>query len=148
MQAEVRARYDLDARPSAPHSAEDYDPDAPSSPYEALQAKPQSALPPPVAGQQSSNSALAMLVPFQLPHMPHPILMRIEQDDENEPQQAPRSAAAKRWTINFSLDTGTIGSVHVSMGLSASAVSVRLSSDEAEIRVLSERLAARVEIQP
>ena len=132
LQAEVRARYDLDARPSAPHLAEDYDPGAPSSSREASQLTPQSALPAPVPGQQSSNSALAMLVPFQLPQMPHPILMRVEQDDENESQQAPRSPAAKRWTVNFSLDAGTIGSVHVSIGLSASAVSVRLSSDEAE----------------
>ena len=31
LQAEVRARYDLDATPSAPHSGEDYDPGAPSS---------------------------------------------------------------------------------------------------------------------
>lgn len=133
LQAEVRARYDLDARPpSAPHPAEDYDPGARSLPYEASRFTPQSALPPPLPGQQPSNSALAMLVPFQLPQMPHPILMRIEQDDEYESRQATRSPAAKRWTINFSLDTRTIGSVYVSMGLSASAVSVRLSSDEAE----------------
>ena len=132
LQAEVRARYDLDARASALHPAENYDPGAPSSPREASQLTPQSALAPPVPGQHSSNSALAMLAPFQLPQMSHPILMRIEQDDENESRQAPHSPAAKRWTVNFSLDTGTIGSVHVSIGLSASALSVRLSSDEAE----------------
>ena len=132
LQAEVRARYDLDARPSALHPAEDYDPGALPSPREASQLTPQSALAPPVPGQQSSNSALAIVVPFQLPQMAHPIVMRIEQDDENKSRQAPRSPAAKRWTVNFSLDAGTIGSVHVSIGLSSCALSVRLSSDEAE----------------
>jgi len=129
LQVEVRARYDLDARPPALHPAGDY---VPSSSDKASQLTSQSALLPPVPGHHSSNSALAMLAPFQLPQMAHPILMRIEQDDENDSRQATRSPAAKRWTVNFSLDAGTIGPVHVSMGLSASAVSVRLSSGEAE----------------
>ncbi len=129
LQAEGRARYDLDVKPAS-HPAGDYV--LSSSSYKAPQLTPQSALLPPVPGQHSSNYAPAMLVPFQIPQMLHPILMHIQQDDENKSRKAPLSPAAKRWTVNFSLDTGTIGSVHVSMGLSASALSVRLSSDETE----------------
>jgi hypothetical protein len=130
LQAEVRARYELDSTPWPPHSAEDYDSGAPSSPYEASQLRPQSALPS-APGQQSSDSALAIVVPFQLPQMPHPILMTIQQEDEDEAQQTSRSPAAKRWTVNFSLDAGSVGQVNVTIALSAAAVSVRLSSDEA-----------------
>ena len=64
--------------------------------------------------------------------MQHAVLMTIQQDDEDEARPSPRSAAAKRWTVNFSLDAGTIGPVHITIGLSASAVSVRISSDQAE----------------
>ena len=131
LQAEVRARYELDATPSAPDLDEAHDLPSPSQAREASQLTQQqvSSL---VSGQPAANSALAMLVPFQLPQMANPILMRIEQDDENEAQPEPRPPAAKRWAVNFSLDAGTMGSVHVSMGFSASAVSVRLSSDEPE----------------
>jgi hypothetical protein len=68
--------------------------------------------------------------PFQLQQMQHPILMTIQQDDENEARPAPRSPAAKRWTVNFSLDAGAIGLIRVTIGLSAAAVSVRLSSEQ------------------
>ena len=132
LQAEVRARYELDSAPSASYPAEDYDSGAPSSPYEASQLRLRSTLPPSGPGQQSSNSTLAIVAPFQLPQMPYPILMTIQQDDENEAQQTSRSPAAKRWTVNFSLDAGNIGQVHVTIALSAAAVSVRLSSDEAK----------------
>ncbi len=64
--------------------------------------------------------------------MVHPILLRVEQDDENEARPAPRSPAEKRWTVNFFLDAGTIGPVHITIKLSTSAVSVRLSSDQAD----------------
>ena len=129
LQAEVRARYDLDETPSAIGLDEAHDLPSPSAAREPAQQPAVSSL---MSGQQAANSALAIVVPYQLPQMPHPILMRIEQDDEDESQPTSRSPAAKRWTVNFSLDAGTIGQVHVSMGLSASAVSVRLSSEEAE----------------
>jgi len=132
LQAEVRARYDLDAMPTAPDLDEAHDLPSPSQAREVAQLTQQPAVSSLVSGQPAANSALAIVVPFQLPQMAHPILMRIEQDDENEAQPEPRSPAAKRWTVHFSLDAGTIGSVHVSMGLSASALSVRLSSDEPE----------------
>ena len=132
LQAEVRARYELDETPSAADLNEALDLPSPSAAREPARLTQQPAVSFFVSDQPAANSALAMLVPFQLPQMPHPILMRVEQDDENESHPSSRSLAAKRWTINFSLDAGTIGPVHITIGLSASAVSVRLSSDQAE----------------
>ena len=62
--------------------------------------------------------------------------MTIQQDDENEAQPARRPQAAKRWTVNFSLDAGANGQIQVTIGLSAAAVSVRLSSGETESAAL------------
>jgi len=131
LQAEVRARYELDARPAASGLSEEVLGPPPSA-YEASRLTPQPAASSPVSPQPASNSALAIVVPFQLQQMQHPVLMTIQQDDDDDTRPAPRSPAAKRWTVNFSLDAGTIGPVHIAIGLSASAVSVRLSSDQAE----------------
>ncbi len=127
LQAEVRARYELDETPSAPDLNEARDLPSPSAARDPAQLAQQPALSSPAA-----DPALAMLVPFQLPQMLHPILMRIEQDDENELQPPSRSSREKRWTVSFSLEAGTIGPVHITIGFSARAVSVRLSSDRAE----------------
>ena len=137
LQAEVRARYELDERASAPDLDEAHDLPSPSEARGVAQLAQQPTVSSLVHGQPAGNSALPMLAPFQLPQMPHPILLRIEQDDENESQPSSRSSAAKLWTINFSLDAGTIGTVHVSMGLSARAVSVRLSSEAESASFLS-----------
>jgi hypothetical protein len=132
LQAEIRARYEWDATPSASDLAEDQDLVPQPSASKASQLMPQAAVFSPMSGLPASNSALVIEAPFQLPHMQHPIQMTIRQDDENEARPAQRSPAAKRWTVNFSLDAGAIGPVHVTIGLSAAAVSVRLSSDETE----------------
>ncbi len=132
LQAEIRARYEWDATPSASKLAEDQDSVSQPSASKASQPMPQAAVFSPVSGQPASNTALVINVPFQLPQMQHPILMTIQQDDENEAQPARRSQAAKRWTVNFSLDAGTYGQIQVTIGLSAAAVSVRLSSDQTE----------------
>ena len=136
LQAEIRARYEWGATPSAPNLAEDQDlvPQPPAS--KASQPMPQAAVFSPVSGQPASNSALVMNAPFQLPQMQHPIRMTIQQDDENEAQPARRPQAAKRWTVNFSLDAGANGQIQVTIGLSAAAVSVRLSSGETESAAL------------
>ena len=132
LQAEIRARYDWGASPSVPDFGEDEDLRPPSSASEASQLMPQAAVFSSVSNQPASNSTLVIQVPFQLQQMQHPILMTIQQDDENEAQLAPRSPATKRWTVNFSLDAGTIGPIRVTIGLSAAAVSVRLSSEQTE----------------
>ena len=81
---------------------------------------------------QVQNSANGLIVPFQLPQMPNPINLRVKQQDENDAEETGRSPAAKRWTVNVSLDAGAMGLVHISVGLCASAVSVRLSGDQAQ----------------
>jgi hypothetical protein len=129
LQAEIRARYEWDATPSAPDLAEDQDLVPPPSASKASQLIPQAAV---FSGQPDSNSALVIEAPFQLQQMRHPILMTIQQDDENDARPAQRPPAAKRWTVNFSLDAGAIGPIRVTIGLSAAAVSVRLSSGHAE----------------
>jgi hypothetical protein len=136
LQAEIRARYEWDATPSAPDVAEDQDLAPPPSASKASRLTPQAAIFSPVSCQPALNSALALEASFQLPQMQHPILMTIRQDDENEAQAARRPPTAKRWTVNFSLDAGTYGQVQVTIGLSAAAVSVRLSSDQTESAAL------------
>ena len=132
LQAEIRARYEWDATPSAPSLAEDQDLVPQPSASKASQLMPQAAVFSPVSGQPASNSALVIEAPFQLQQMQHPILMTIQHDDENEARPAQPSPAAKRWTVNFSLDAGAIGPIQVTIGLSAAAVSVRLSSGRIE----------------
>ncbi len=131
LQAEIRALYEVGARPSAPELSEN-DARSPSSASESSKLTPQAAVSYPASEQQEPNSAFAIQVPFQLPQMPQPILMRIEQEDEDEARPEERSRSTKRWTVNFSLDAGTMGPVHVNIGLSASALTVRLASDQAE----------------
>jgi hypothetical protein len=136
LQAEIRARYEWDATPSACSLAEDQDLVPQPSASKASQLMPQAAVFSPVSGQPASNCALVIDVPFQLPQMQHPIRMTIQQDHENETQPARRPQAGKRWTVNFSLDPGNNGQIQVTIGLSAAAVSVRLSSDQTESAAL------------
>jgi Flagellar hook-length control protein FliK len=136
LQAEIRARYEWDVAPAAPGFAEDQDLVPPPSASKASQHMPPTAVLSPVSGQPASNSALVIEAPFQLPQMQRPILMTIQQDDESEAQPASRPQAAKRWTVNFSLDAGSYGQIQVTIGLSAAAVSVRLSSDQTESAAL------------
>ena len=136
MQAEIRARYEWDATPSAPDLAEDQDLAPPPSASKASQHMLRTAVLSPASGQPASNSALVIEAPFQLPQMQRPILMTIRQDDENEAQPARRPPAAKRWTVNFSLDAEANGQIQVRIGLSAAAVSVRLSSDQTDCAAL------------
>ncbi len=135
LQAEIRARYELDAGLSDLGSSEAHD----GPPFAAnkasqftlqqtLHSSVSSALP----GQPASNSALVIQAPFQLQQMQHPILLTIRQDDENGSQPGPHSTATKRWTVNFSFDAGTIGPIQVTIGLSTAAVSVKLSSEQIE----------------
>ena len=132
LQAEMRTRYKLEAKPSAPALGENDDVRSPSSGSESPKLTQQAAASSTAPQQQNPNSALAMQVQFQLPQMQRPILMRIEQDDEDEARPEGRSRSTKRWTVNFSLDAGTIGQVHVTLGLSANALTVRMGSDQAE----------------
>jgi Flagellar hook-length control protein FliK len=130
LQAEIRARYEWDATPSASDLAEDQDLVPSPSASKASQHMLRTAVLSPASGQPASNSTLVIEAPFQLPQMQRPILMTIRQEDENEAQPARRPPAAKRWTVDFSLDAGGGGPIQVTIGLSAAAVSVRLSSDQ------------------
>ena len=136
LQAEIRARYEWDATPSAPNLAEDQD-----FGHRLQLPKLRNTC----CGLRFSLLRLAnrrrtplswIEAPFQLPQMQRPILMTIRQDDENEAQPARRPPAAKRWTVDFSLDAGGSGPIQVTIGLSAAAVSVRLSSDQTKSAAL------------
>jgi hypothetical protein len=139
LQAEVRARYEWDARPSNQESSEAQDLAPPFSANKAPQLTLQPALSlisSAFSGQPASNPALVIQAPFQLPQMQNPILMTIQQDDQNNAQPGQHSPATKRWAVNFSLDAGRLGPIQVSIGLSAAAVSVRLSSGQTESALL------------
>ncbi len=149
LQAEMRALYDWEARSSAPpEPSENDDARPPSSADETSQLGRQAAASSPAPEQQDPNSAFAIQVPFQLPQLQRPILLRVEEDDEDEARPEGRSGSAKRWTVNFSLDAGTLGAVHVSIALSASSLTVRLASDQAEILIRSQCLASRTQNRP
>ena len=88
----------------------------------------------PAAGAPAAqNSAPAILVPFQLPQMAQPVMLRVQQEDEDGADDGSGGAAAKRtWTVTLSLDAGALGLVHVGIGLRDGSVSVRLSAGTAE----------------
>ncbi len=132
LQAQMRTRYELEALPAAPDPGQEHSLRVASSAQEASQLAQRAAVSSLAPEQRAPNSASAIQVPFQVPQMQQPILLRIEQDEEDQAQRPGRSRQTKRWSVNFSLDTGTIGPVHAGIGYSASALSVRLSSDQAE----------------
>jgi hypothetical protein len=137
LQAEIRARYGLEMTLPEVEAGRAQGLGALSSAQGAAHVAKQPAVSSSLSGQPAS----AMLAPFQLQQMPHPILVHVEEDDDGDAEPGSRSPAVKRWTAHFSLDTGTIGPVQVSIGLCANALSVRLSSGEPQSAYL---LSARL----
>ncbi len=133
LQATVRTRYQVEGNSFDPDENDGFEP-RPSA-YKAAEPTAQTAAYSAASGQPASKPVPAIVTSFHPPHMPHPILLTIEQEEENEAQQTPRSKTGKRWSVNFSLDTGSIGRVHVTIALSTS-VSIRLSSEEAHAAFL------------
>jgi hypothetical protein len=85
----------------------------------------------PTAAQAAASSGAGFIIPFQLPQMTHPVMITVKEEDESEADRVKRQPTRKRWTVKVSVDAGTVGLVHVNIGLCASALSVRLSAHQA-----------------
>jgi hypothetical protein len=72
------------------------------------------------------------MVPFQLPQMAAPVMLKIEQDQEDGAGENNGAPARRMWTVSLSLDAGSLGLIHVGIGLRDDAVSVRLSASTPE----------------
>jgi hypothetical protein len=86
-------------------------------------------------GAPLKTSALAVAVPFQIMQMPFPVEVRIkrEEDEDGEAEKDGSGAEKRRkWSVTVSVAAVSIGLVHVSIGLRGNAISVRLSSEQAE----------------
>lgn len=129
LQAQIRARYGIEPAPGEPEFDQGLRLGSLNAPAQAAPGVAHETL---AAPASSGAPAPTMVVPYQSPFVPHAILMHVEQrdddDGESEGQEGRRQAAAKRWTVRFALDAGTIGPVQVSIGLCADALSVKLSS--------------------
>jgi Flagellar hook-length control protein FliK len=80
----------------------------------------------------AQNSGPAILVPFQLPQMAEPVMLRVQQEQEDGADDGGGAEAKRTWTVTLSLDAGALGLVHVGIGLRDGSVSVRLSAGSAE----------------
>lgn len=103
-------------------------PQAASSPLGAHGAQHAAALSGAAANPVAQNSAQAILVPFQLPQMTQPVMLKIEQQQEDGEENSGGPAAKRAWTVNVSLDAGPLGLVHIGIGFRQGSVSVRLSA--------------------
>ena len=85
-------------------------------------------------GAPVQTSAHAVSVPFQIMQMPFPVEVRIKQEEDEDGAKEDGSGAQKqrKWSVAVSVAAVSIGLVHVSIGLRGNAISVRLSSDQAE----------------
>jgi hypothetical protein len=78
-------------------------------------------------------TARAIVIPFQLPQMPHPIEVSVEREEEDgEDGTAPGGGAVRAWRVSFSFTAGGMGPVHAGIGLRAGAVSVKLAAENAQ----------------
>jgi hypothetical protein len=128
-QAGVLARNELAAMPQAasPSSpSQTASPSAPSSAHTAQQAA--AALPGAPANSAVQNSAQAILIPFQLPQMAQPVMLKVQQEEEDGEEGNGGAESKRTWTVSVSLDAGALGLVHIGIGLRQGSVSVRLSA--------------------
>lgn len=86
-------------------------------------------------GVPVQTSAHAVSVPFQIMQMPFPVAVRIKREgNEDGEGQKDGSGAEKqrKWSVTVSVASVSIGLVHVFISLRGNAISVKLSSDQAE----------------
>jgi hypothetical protein len=94
--------------------------------------QPAASLAAPPAAPSAQNTAPAILAPFQLPQMAEPVMLRVQQEQEDGAEEGGSAGKERTWTVTLSLDAGALGLVHVGIGFRDGAVSVRLSAGTAE----------------
>jgi hypothetical protein len=60
--------------------------------------------------------------------MAQPIMLKVQQEEEDGADGSRGQAAKRMWTVNVSLDAGSLGLVNIGIGLRQDLVSVRLSA--------------------
>ncbi len=133
-QATAQTQHGAGTTPQAPGPGNDPQPASPSvssSAPSTVHAAPQPAgLPGDASSVATQNSAPAMLVPFQLPQLAQPLMLRVEQQEEDGTDDSGGPAAKRTWTISVSLDAGALGLIHAGIGLRQGEVSVKFSAKD------------------
>ncbi len=127
-QAGILAQHGLAAMPQPPTSPANPQQATPPVASSAPAAHQTAALPGTAPTPAAQNTAQAILVPFQLPQMAQPLMLRVQQEEEDGADGSHRQAAKRMWTVNVSLDAGALGLVNIGIGLRQDSVSVRLSA--------------------
>ena len=127
-QAGVQAQHGLASMPQAPASSANPQQATPAVASSAQAAHQAAALPGSARTPAVQNTAQAILVPFQLPQMAQPIMLKVQQEEEDGADGSRGQAAKRMWTVNVSLDAGSLGLVNIGIGLRQDLVSVRLSA--------------------
>ena len=127
-QAGVQAQHGLASMPQAPASPANPQQATPAVASSAQAAHQAAALPGSAPTPAVQNTAQAILVPFQLPQMAQPIMLKVQQEEEDGADGSRGQAAKRMWTVNVSLDAGSLGLVNIGIGLRQDSVSVRLSA--------------------
>lgn len=127
-QAGVQAQHGFAAMPQAPASPASQQQATPAVASSAPAAHQAAALPGAASTPAVQNTAQAILVPFQLPQMAQPLMLRVQQEEEDGADGSRGQAAKRMWTVNVSLDAGALGLVNIGIGLRQDSVSVRLSA--------------------
>ena len=127
-QAGVQTQHGLAATPQAPASPADPQQATPAVASSAPAAHQAAASPGTALTPAAQNSAQAILVPFQLPQMAQPLMLKVQQEQEDGADGSQGQAAKRMWTVNVSLDAGALGLVNIGIGLRQNLVSVRLSA--------------------
>jgi hypothetical protein len=95
---------------------------------------PQSASPAVAPGTQAAaqNTAQTIWIPFQPPQFAQPLMLKVEQEQEDGSADSGGKEDKRTWKVSVSLDAGALGLVHVDIGLRRDAISVRLSAMDAQ----------------
>jgi hypothetical protein len=143
-QAAVQTQPGLAAPPQTPGPAGGLPGTGPQSAVQArqapepLQQTPAStgSLPAAPAAPQTAaqSSTQVFFVPVLFPQMAEPLMLRIEQQQEEEDSAGDGTGQEDKraWTVSVSIDAGTLGLVQIGIGLRQGAVSVRLSAGDVQ----------------
>jgi hypothetical protein len=133
-QATAQTQHGVGTTPQGPGLGNDPRPASPSvsssAPSSAHAAPQPAGLPGDASSVATQNSAPAILVPFQLPQLAQPLMLRVEQHEEDGTDDSGGPAAKRAWTVSVSLDAGALGLIHAGIGIRQGEVSVRFSAKD------------------
>jgi hypothetical protein len=129
-QATAQTQHDVGRASQAPGPVNDPQQASPSVTSSTPTAPQTAGLPGDATSVAAQNSAPAILVPFHLPQLAQPLMLRVEQHKEDGADDSGGPAAKRAWTVSVSLDAGALGLIHAGIGIRQGEVSVRFSAKD------------------